>query len=289
MDYVDLDMWIEAQTPPVYEELLEIRANDSGDKDEDMTGEMRRKAIREAAFGMAAQTALAWRYDKLLHFTKSQEGTLDRIANFAPFIADKHMLLPSVTEVRDRYELARDDQKLRTVTIQYRIDDPPKAITQAPTWRDYLWREFPFPEDPHPTLLPRNEREVLLWRAAVENGWRSGLEQAHLSWTDNLNTLVKDIRGRITYRILEARGIVQRPVMVGTQPELTTSSDGRVLNAGDTIYSVAVPMAFKSQNHWDALWVSLDQMADSPGFDPQDYPGFETENMPVFGGAGENE
>ena len=288
MDYVDLDTWIQAQNPPVYQELLEIRASDPGDNDDEgMTGEMRQRVVREAAYGLAAQTALAWRYDKLLRFTKSQEGTLDRIASFAPFVADEHMLLPSVTEVRDRFELEPGDQRLRAVTIQYRIDEPPKAITQPPTWRDYLWREFPYPDDPHPKLLPRNERESLVWQSAIENGWRAGLEQAHLSWENNLNTLVKDIRGRITYRILESRGIVQRPVMVGTQPEITTSEDGRALNAGDTIYSVAMPMTFKSQNHWDALWVSLDQISEEPGFDPHDYPGFNTSTMPVFGGVDE--
>lgn len=285
MDAVDLDMWIEAQSPPVYEELRHYRSREgAGGDDEVLVGKLRHKAVREAGFSLAAQTAVAWRYGKLLGFTKSQEGTLDRIANFAPFVADKHMLLPSVTEVRDRFELSPGDERLRTVQIQYRIDEGPKAITQAPTWRDYVWREFPYPADPHPTLYPRDEREVMIWKRAVEEGWTSGLRQAHYSWTNNLNKLVKDIRGRITYRILEARGIVRRPVMVGSQPEMTTTETGEILNAGDTIYSVTVPMEFKSQNHWRALWVSLDEMTDGPSFNEGDYPGFNgPADAPVFG------
>lgn len=285
MDAVDLDLWIEAQTPPVYEEIRAFRAPEDvePEAEEDLVDGLRGRAVREAAFSLGAQTALAWRYEKLLQFTKSQEGTLDRIANFAPFIADKHMLLPSITEVRDRFELNPDDTKLRTVQIQYRIDEGPKAISQPPTWRDYIWREFPYPEDPHPTLLPRNEREVLVWQRAVEDGWVSGLEQAHYSWTNNLNELVQDIRGRITYRILEARGVVQRPVMVGSQPEMTTSDDGVTINAGDTVYSVTVPMTFNSLNHWQALWVSLDEISGEPSFNESDYPGFSGASaMPVF-------
>ena len=286
MDAVDLDIWIEAQNPPVYQEILEYRAGDSGwlgGEEKELTNELRGGAIRDAAFSLAAQTALAWRYEQLLKFTKSQEGTLDRIANFAPFVVDKHMLLPSITEIRDRYELSQNDQKLRTVEIQYRVDEPPRAISTPPTWRDYLWREYSYPEEPHPKLLPSNEFEAGIWEKSASEGWKAGLEQAHFSWTNNLNELVQDIRGRITYRILESRGIVERPVMVGSQPEMTTTDGGRVINAGDMVYSVAVPMNFKSQNHWGALWVSIDQMTEEPLFDSKAYPGIRGTDGPSFG------
>lgn len=292
MDAVPLDVWIEAQNPPIYQEIIQYRSDGvgfGGSDANELTGELRGRAIRETAYSLAAQTALAWRYEQLLKFTKSQEGTLDRIANFAPFVVDQHMLLPSITEVRDRFELSQDDQKLRTVEIQYRIDEPPRAISTPPTWRDYLWREYSYPEAPHNKLLPRSDGEFALWQEAIREGWESGLEQAHFSWTNNLNELVQDIRGRVTYRILEARGIVERPVMVGSQPEMTTSEDGRTINAGDTVYSVAVPMSFRSQDHWSAFWVSLEGMTQAPSFDSGAYPGFEglgdtpDNNMPVFG------
>jgi len=293
MDATPLDIWIEAQSPPIYQQIIEYRVDSSGfGSGDQLTGELRGNAVYETAFSLAAQTALAWRYEQLLKFTKSQEGTLDRIANFSPFVVDQHMLLPSITEGRDRFELSRDDTKLRTVEIQYRVDEPPRAISTPPTWRDYLWREYSYPEEPHHKLLPRTDIEVEAWEKAVEEGWKSGLEQAHFSWTNNLNELVQDIRGRITYRILENRGIVERPVMVGSVPELTTSENGKTINAGDTVYSVTVPMTFKSQNHWDALWVSLDGVTDAPQFDSAGFsafgdPGSEESaenNMPVFGG-----
>lgn len=286
MEAPNLDIWIEAQKPAVYEEIRQYESPEGGafgDGESKLTGDLRHRAIKDAAFSLAAQTALAWRYQKLLDFTKSQEGTLDRIASFSPFVVDKHMLLPSITEVRDRYELSSDDQKLRTVKIQYRVDEPPRAITTPPTWRDYLWREFPFPEDPHPKLLPRTDMERSVWKEAVEDGWKAGLEQAHFSWTNNLNELVQDIRGRVTYRILEARGIVERPVMVGSQPEMTTDDGGRVINAGDTVYSVAVPLNFKDQNSWGALWVSQDEFKKTPMFEADGYPGFTEKTLPEFG------
>lgn len=293
MEAMPLDIWIEAQNPPVYEEIVEYRANGNtfGDPvDGEGGANIRGSAIRETAFSLAAQTALAWRYEKLLEFTKSQEGTLDRIASFAPFVVDQHMLLPSITEIRDRFELSPDDQQLRTVEIQYRVDEPPRAISVPPTWRDYLWREYSYPEAPHPKLLPRSGAEAEIWEEAVEEGWRSGLEQAHFSWTNNLNELVQDIRGRVTYRILESRGIVERPVMVGSEPEMTTGSDGRVVNAGDTVYSVAVPMSFKSQDSWGALWVSDDAMQRAPAFGHESFLALEPDesrvgdqSMPVFG------
>ncbi|ARM86201.1 type IV secretory system conjugative DNA transfer family protein [Marinobacter salarius] len=283
MDAPNLDIWIEAQQPPIYEE---IRAYEGGEglgsvsDDGKLTGDLRLQAIKEAAFSLAAQTALAWRYDQLLDFTKSQEGTLDRIASFSPFVVDKHMLLPSITEVRDRFEVSPDDQKLRTVKVQYRVDEPPRAISSPPTWRDYLWREYPYPDDPHPKLLPRTMSEVGAWEGATDEGWKAGLEQAQFSWENNLNELVQDIRGRITYRILEAREIVDRPVMVGSVPEMTTDDGGKVINAGDTVYSVAVPLSFKSQNEWGALWVSTEEAKKAPVFNSGGYPGFSGSGIP---------
>ncbi|KXS55153.1 MAG: defect in organelle trafficking protein DotC [Marinobacter sp. T13-3] len=279
-DAVDLDVWIQAQNPPVLQEIRQMDApagglfSDDGAApakgDDQVTalanGGMRLRAVREEAFSYAAQTALAWRYEKLLAFTKSQEGTLDRIASFNPFVVDDYMLLPSVTEVRDRFEVAPDDQRMRTVRVQYQVSEDPKAISMPPTWRDYLWREFAYPEDPHPTLLPRTDREEQVWKDAIEEGWRDGLRQAQLIWDNNLNEMVRDIRGRITYRILETRGIVRRPVMVGSEPELTYGPGGKVVNAGDTVYSVTMPMEFQSQNNWGALWVSPDATHYDPAF-----------------------
>jgi len=264
MDAPDLDVWISAQTPPALEQTIELRPGDVDvvgrtPSDSLASGEMRLNAISEAAFTMGAQTALAWRYEHLLEFTKSQEGTLDRIASFAPFIVDAHMLLPSVTETRDRFDVTADQEEIRSVQIQYVIDEKPKAISQPPTWRDYLWREFPYPEPPHPALLPDTPEEVTVWEEGVRDGWSSGLEQAQLIWENNLNELVRDIRGRVTFRILENRGVVQRPQMVGSAPQVTEDASGNILNAGDTVYSITVPVEFEPQGQWEPLWREPDR------------------------------
>jgi len=292
MDAIDLDVWIEAQQPPVYEEIREYRQPGDrswgNDADNDISGTgLRNRAIREIAFSLAAQTALAWRYEKLLDFTKSQEGTLDRIANFAPFVVDEHMLVPSITETRDRFEISKDSSRLREVRIQYLIDEPARAVTEAPTWRDYIWREFRYPEEPDRVLWPRTETEVLIWEDSIDDGWDSGLQQAHYVWENNLNELVRDIRGRVTFRVLEARDIVRTPIMSRSVPENTESGDRSILNAGDTIYSVTVPVNFQSQDHWKALWVSLDEVTGQPAFEvnePSDLFG-AAQNLPNFGEA----
>lgn len=259
MDAPDLDVWISAQNPPALVEVIELRPGDvdvvGGSPASDITdGKMRLRAIAEAAFTNGAQTALAWRYEQLLAFTKSQEGTLDRIANFSPFVVDEHMLLPSVTETRHRFDITPDQRELRSIQVQYIIDQQPRAISQPPTWRDYLWREFPYPEPPHPAVLPASSEEVRLWEREVQKGWESGLEQAQLIWENNLNELVRDIRGRITFRVLENRGVVQAPQMVGSMPQMTQSDTGEILNAGDSVYTITVPVQFASQAHWQPLW-----------------------------------
>jgi len=257
MDSIELESWIEAQQPPVLQEALEARpAPGSNFKPQDglTSGAMRRRSIREAAIAFGAQTGLAWRYERLRELTQRQEGTLDVIANFAPFIADEYLLLPSITQSRGRFDLSDDQSELRTVDIQYVMSEKPRAVTQPPTWRDYIWRVFEYPQPPHPKLMPSNADEVEIWKAGVREGWKEGVMQAQLSWENNLNKLVRDIQGRITYRILEARGVVQRPVMVAGVPRVTRADDGNVLNAGESVYQITVPASFQDTESWGALW-----------------------------------
>lgn len=303
MDAPDLSLWIEAQNPPALVQTVNLRSNNlsvlprqpgsQGKVDGETTvaedlasGRMRLRAIREAAFTMGAQTALAWRYEELLRFTKSQEGTLDRIAGFAPFVVDEYMLLPSITETRDRFDVSSDGQEMRTMRVQYILDQQPRAISQPPTWRDYLWRDYPYPEPPHPTLLPQDDEEEAVWEAGVRDGWVSGLEQAQYSWENNLNQLVRDIRGRITYRVLEALNKVQRPVMVGSVPGITLSADGTTLNAGDQVYSITVPVEFTPEADWQPLWRQVDM--GEPKFQLLDQeevqPNFRAMHSPAAGG-----
>lgn len=258
MDVIELESWIEAQQPPVLQEALNAKpAPGAGVRVDDSdleSGAMRRRSIREAAIAFGARTGLAWRYEKLRELTQSQEGTLDVIANFSPFMVDRHLLLPSITQARGRFDINEDQSQLRTVDIQYVMSEPPRAVTQAPTWRDYIWRVFEYPQPPHPKLMPANPEEVEIWKQGVRDGWLDGVMQAQLSWENNLNSLVRAVRGRITYRVLEARGVVQRPVMVSGLPQVTKADDGRVLNAGESVYQITVPASFKGTESWGAVW-----------------------------------
>lgn len=311
MDAPDIDTWIEAQQPPVYEEMRQmdgdgkaapsvLRAQDNaksgegeGDKGKEGSGEketvtgqlqggsMRFDAIHEAAVSYAAQTALAWRYEQLREMTRRHEDTLDVIASFSPFVEDDHMLLPSITRVEDRFDISKDRTELRSSSVQYQVSEEPRAITQPPTWRDYIWRELPYPDEPHPALMPQNAEEREVWTDGINMGWESGLRQAQQDWENNLNELVRAIRGRVTYRILESRGVVQPPQMQAGEPRLTESKDGDTVNAGEVVHSITVPLDFRDESQWGALWLREDGAA--PDFE-QDEPALEapTSDRPKF-------
>ena len=263
--------WLTLQSPPKFEQMVELRRDldaviEAGEPITKTTG---LKSIKEAAYKYGIQTGLAWRYEKLVKLTEQQEGNLDIIASFAPFVIDEHMLLPSVTQTRKRFDLDKSATQLKSIQVQYIIDQPPRAITTAPTWRAYIWRQFPYPKTPHPKLLPSNETEIKVWKKAIKEGWIDGLEQAQENWENNLNKLVRDIKGRITYRILEKRGVVQRPVMVAGIPRVTRSKDNKTLNAGESIYSIAISTNFKSAHEWSPLLI-LPHSKDEPRFYPTD-------------------
>jgi len=257
----DLNIWIQSQNPPALVRALELSSKDSSALtfvDELKDGGLRKKAMIEKGFAIGAQTALAWRYEQIRDLLISQEGTLDRIMSFSPFVVDQHMLLPSITEVMQRYDLSDTGREVRSVSVQYVLNEEARAISTTPTWREYMWKEYSYPEAPHPMQLPQNPSERSQWEEAVLKGWRSGLEQAQANYEHDLNTLVMDIQGRIRARILIARGIVSPPTMSQSGGRITQEKGGQILSVGDTVYSITVPTRFANSGNWAMFWRSSD-------------------------------
>ena len=56
---------------------------------------------------------------------------------------------------------------------------------------------FPEPEKPNPAVMPKNDKERLIWRAAVREAWAQGVTEADQLFTDNVSRMELDEKNRM--------------------------------------------------------------------------------------------
>ena len=124
---------------------------------------MRPKAISEAARTIAFQKAVRWRYDMILGIIHNNETMITSIFDFKRLLLHNGRLLPPViVEGRDGLRI-ESDTRATEVKASYRIIKEARIVSNPPSWRDYLYREYKTSERINPALIPKNEKERDIW------------------------------------------------------------------------------------------------------------------------------
>ncbi len=212
---------------------------------------MRSDAIFNAARAYATQAGLAWRYDQTNALLLGKyEGALDQATSFRPFIEQGVILIPSVLESRNDRALA--DGVLTELSASFYIDEEAAIVMEPPTFRDYLIRYYPEPEELHPALLPANDQEQVLWDKGADEGWQLGVTQAEDIFTDGFNEMEKDIIGRITYLKLKSLNMIGDATLQQTAAGVTFN--GRAMNVGEVIYQITDQAQYQTLSGWRSAW-----------------------------------
>src|SRR3990167_5668343 len=130
-------------------------------------------AIRDTATSVGAQGGLACRYKQIDDVLEKNSNSLNRIFNFNALLLRHDVLPPVLVEANNNMKISDDAQALRLANKIYKIVPPPRFVTAAPTWRQYLWRNFKKPNAPNSTLLPRTTQERDVWNKYIVIGWRN--------------------------------------------------------------------------------------------------------------------
>lgn len=184
---------------------------------------IRREALRETAFTLGAQGALAWRSLQIDHTLKSESSYLDHVFNFNQLLINSTVLPPVLTEAVNSFNLSSSNS-IRTASTIYKIVSPARFVTTAPTWRTYLWMDYKKPTLPDHSLLPNTQAEASVWNHYLKQGWKSGLSQANEIFAVNLNRLKRDYVGMVLYRKLLAEHMVSAPFIANTNLGVTGNS-----------------------------------------------------------------
>jgi defect-in-organelle-trafficking protein DotC len=214
----------------------------------DEVNAMRDEALKDTAMTVAAQSGLHYRAEQINHVLTQTSKTLDNVYNFNGLLLDHNILPPVLTEARQTLNIDSPDS-IRIADKTYEIVSQAKFVSVAPTWRDYLWMDFPLPPIPDNGILPHSVQEQKLWRQYSADGWNRGIVQANEIYSENLSRLERDYKGMLLYRQLRDQNIVSAPFVSTT--ELGVTGGGSNLNVNDQVLRItALPALQPNSERW---------------------------------------
>lgn len=242
--------------------LSSLRSLSRGDtKGSGLTG-LRYTAIRDTALSIGARGGLSHRATQINAELKQDWRNLERIFNFNAMLLDDNVLPPVLIEGRDTLEQASPDT-IRLSDRQYVILHQARFVTATPHWREYLWMDYPKPELPDPSLLPKDDNEQRVWDKYVSEGWESGIQQANSIFQENLGRIKRDYQGMVRYRSLLAQGMVSAPFVARTELGITGDCDEMAVN--DRILRITAMPCFETDgSKWDPITSMMKGKAEDP-------------------------
>lgn len=215
--------------------------------------DIRYAAVKETALSVGARAGLAWRSTQINAILTANEPILDQAFNFYGLILPDNVLPPVLQEARNILNLA-DPDTIRLASQTFLIKSQARFVTAAPTWRDYLWMNYPTPDRPDNSLLPKNAVEQSVWNQYVNVGWNSGIDQANNIFSANLARLNSDYRGMVLYRELYEENMVSAPFVATVNLGIT--GDGNQMSVNDQVLRItALPQLNLAGNTWKPILI----------------------------------
>ncbi len=199
------------------------------------TPKIRYAGLQESATSFGAQSGLAWASRGLNKSLEDQERRLNEVFNFRLLILNNNVLPPVLSEGNNALDIDNPDA-LRMADKVYKIESPPRFVTAAPTWRDYLWMNYTPPEKPNAAMLPHDNGERRVWDQYYKQGWEAGIMQANQIFSENMGRLKRDYAGMILYRKLLNEHMVTAPFVA--KSDLGITGDGNQLRINDQVLRI---------------------------------------------------
>lgn len=204
----------------------------------DKVNPIRLKALKETSMELGARGALAWRSLQINHSLQLAAQHLDHVFNFNKLLINNDVLPPVMTQAND--ELTLDNSNtIRLASKMYKIVSPARFVTTAPTWRTYLWMDYPKPNLPSKTLFPTTKAEANVWNYYLKQGWVQGLLQANEIFRENLDRLERDYNGMVLYNKLLAQHMVSSPFVA--KANLGITGNGNQIRINDQVLRITAP------------------------------------------------
>lgn len=207
---------------------------------------LRSQMLTDAGRTVGFRGGMVSRGRSIIRALEARADQLDMLFQFAPLMSKNGTVPPVIVEAQDLAAFAPD--QIRTATNVFSKVKDERFVSVPPTWRDYLLTGLPQKgavELPVVAARPQDDREMTLWRRAVQAGWDEGQKQADAILEANFNRLTRDLGGMLLYATLLQRGMIS-----GTRvAELsqTVSGDGGQMMLGDTLRRLTSKALFETR------------------------------------------
>lgn len=231
-------------------QLKDLTVKSANAKDSFATGHIREDAVKQAAQRLGTRGALAAEAKIINHNLLAHKKHLRETFNFRSLMLGKHVL-PPVLESANQLAHLNNSRTLHLADKTYKIVKQARFVTNPPNWRDYLIMHFSPPKVPNRALLPKNRKELRLWRKTLDKAWKQGLQQARNIYADNLSRLKRDFNGMLLYRQLHAKNMVSKPYVASADQGVTSNDNNSKLNIGDKVMRItALPKLNPDSKQW---------------------------------------
>ncbi len=229
------------------EELAALLEMKGASEKETAVSLMRPTAIKEAAQLVTFQTAIAWRYKQLVAATETHSAIMDTAFNFGPLLMTQGeaLILPPVLTHSGASMRIESGETATAAATSYELLEPARYISTVPNWREFLMVDaFPEPEKPNPAVMPKNDKERAIWRAAVREAWAQGLMEADQLFADNVSRMARQYRGVMLYHLLTAQHLLSKVSTASAELGTKATDNGNKLHIGQKVYRITAPSAF---------------------------------------------
>lgn len=218
---------------------------------------LRIKSLQDTAMSIGAQGGLAWASEEMNTKMDQDKKYLDTIFNFNAMVLS-HGVMPPVLEEGDNSLNLADPNTIRIADKTYKIVQQARFATTPPNWREYIYLNYPKPQLPNKTLLPKSDDEQKIWRRGVRIGWDRGIQQAYNIFQENLARLKRDYRGMVIYRKLLQEKMISQPFVART--ELGVTGDGTDMRINDQVLRIVeLPKLQTNTRKWQAIVVKRNE------------------------------
>lgn len=212
--------------------------------------DLRAQMLRDAGGTVGFRGGIASRAQAIASSLGARSNELDTLFQFASVVGPGGALPPVIVEARDVASYA-DSQERRANRV-FKIEKPERFVSVPPTWRDFLMVGLPLEtavDMPMAQAQPKNGDELTIWRAAVQDGWHKGEQQADAILEANFNRLKRDYLGMLTYSLLLQQGMISQTQVA--ESHQVVSGNGGQITIGDTLRRVTDNAQFQTDaNQW---------------------------------------
>ncbi len=249
------DSYDPSVVPPSLTELQSIEPEIKASEGEEsaMPLDLRRDAMREAAYSLGARGGLAIRTWQIRAELETRADYMDKIFDFRQLLipAQSGMLIepPIISESLDAMHIESGGLSAAVSDSVYNIGRNARIVSTARTWRQYLEREWDPVDSPPDILRPANDEERRDWEKWTAKGWEEGIVQADEIFQEDINQLTADYRGMVRYRMLLAKGMVSPPYAL--QIDRGVTGGGDEMRVGDRALSITgLPSLKADTSEW---------------------------------------